>query len=115
VFTNNSGTTCTLYGYPGVSLAGGNPVSQIGVAADENPGTPRQFVTLAPGAQASALLRIVAAQNYPAARCHQKSATYLQVYPPNQTTPIFVPYPSTGCTKPVHLLTINLVKPGTGD
>ena len=114
VFTNNSGATCTLYGYPGVSLAGGNPVGQIGVAADENPATPRQLVTLAPGAAASALLRIVAAQNYPAARCHRVSATYLQVYPPNQTTPIYVRYSSTACTKPIHLLTVNVVKPGTG-
>src|ERR1022692_4782982 len=29
VFTNISGTSCTLYGYPGVSFAGGSPVSQI--------------------------------------------------------------------------------------
>ncbi|MGN6793617.1 MAG: DUF4232 domain-containing protein, partial [Streptosporangiaceae bacterium] len=79
VFTNNSTATCTLYGYPGVSLAGGTPVHQIGAAADENPSTPRELVTLKPGADASALLRIVAAQNYPAARCHQVRSTYLQV------------------------------------
>ncbi|MGN6796433.1 MAG: DUF4232 domain-containing protein, partial [Streptosporangiaceae bacterium] len=114
VFTNNSTATCTLYGYPGVSLAGGTPVHQIGAAADENPSTPRELVTLKPGADASALLRIVAAQNYPAARCHQVRSTYLQVYPPNQTTPIFVMYSSTACSKAVHLLTVDVVKPGTG-
>ncbi|HEX7992916.1 MAG TPA: DUF4232 domain-containing protein [Streptosporangiaceae bacterium] len=114
VFTNNSSATCTLYGYPGVSLAGGTPVRQIGVAADENPATPRQVVTLKPGGSASALLRIVSAQNYPAARCHLVHATYLQVYPPNQTTPIYAMYSGAACSKPVHLLTVDVVKPGTG-
>jgi hypothetical protein len=112
VFTNNSGATCTLFGYPGVALAGGNPVHQIGVAADENAATPRQLVTLGPGAVASAQLRIVSAQNFPAARCHQAAAAYLQVYPPNQTTPIYVKYSSTACSKPVHLLTVDVVKTG---
>ena len=114
VFTNNSGATCTLYGYPGVALAGGSPVRQIGVAADENPATPRQIVTLGPGAVASAQLRIVSAQNFPAARCHQVTTTYLQVYPPNQTTPIYVMYSATACSKPVHLLTVDVVKAGAG-
>lgn len=114
VFTNNSAATCTLYGYPGVSLAGGSPVSQIGLAATQDPATPRQLVTLAPGAVASALLRIVTAQNFPAARCGLVTATYLQVYPPNQTTPIYISYSSPACTKPVHLLTVDVVKPGSG-
>jgi len=113
VFTNNSNVTCTLFGYPGVAFAGGSPVSQIGLAATENPATPRRLVTIAPGAVASALLRIVAAQNYPAARCHQVTARYLQVYPPNQTTPIYVSYSSAACSKPIHLLTVDVVKPGS--
>ena len=49
-FTNISNVSCTLYGYPGVSLAGGDPVKHIGLAADENPNPPRKLVTLAPGA-----------------------------------------------------------------
>ena len=114
VFTNNSNATCTLYGYPGVALAGGSPIRQIGAAADENQATPRQVITLGPGAVASAQLRVVSAQNFPAARCHQVPATYLQVYPPNQTTPIYVMYSSTACSKSVHLLTIDVVKAGSG-
>jgi hypothetical protein len=97
-----------------VAFAGGTPVSQIGPAATENPATPRRLVTIAPGAVASALLRIVAAQNYPAARCHQVTARYLQVYPPNQTTPIYVSYSSVACSKPIHLLTVDVVKRGSG-
>ncbi len=114
VFTNNSGATCTLYGYPGVSFAGGSPVSQIGLAATEDPATPRQLITLAPGGVASALLRIVTAQNFPPSRCDLVTATYLQVYPPNQTTPIYISYSSSACAKPVHLLTVDVVKPGSG-
>jgi hypothetical protein len=114
VFTNISTSSCTLYGYPGVSLAGGTPVSQIGAAAQENPQTPRQLVTLSPGCQASALLRIVDAQNFPPRRCDLRQATYLQVYPPNQTTPVYVGYKVAACAKPVPLLTIDVVKPGAG-
>src|SRR5450631_2590921 len=55
-FTNIGNVTCTLYGYPGVSLAGGTPVKQIGLAAAESKITPRTLVTLAPGAVANALL-----------------------------------------------------------
>ncbi len=36
-FTNTSGSTCTLYGYPGVSLVSGPPYKQIGLAAKRNP------------------------------------------------------------------------------
>lgn len=114
VFTNISSTTCTLYGYPGVSLAGGSPVSQIGLAAKENPQTPRRLVTLSPGGQANALLRIVAAQNYPDTRCGLTQAAYLKVYPPNQTTPVYVGYQVAACTKPVGLLTVDAVRPGSG-
>lgn len=113
-FKNIGTAACTLYGYPGVSLAGGNPIAQIGQAADENQATPRQLVTLAPGAVANALLRIVDAHNYPASRCHPVPSTYLQIFPPNQTTPIYLAYSTTACVKPRHLLTVDVVKPGSG-
>jgi Protein of unknown function (DUF4232) len=113
-FTNIAhGVTCTLYGYPGVALAGGHPVTQIGAAATENPATPREVVRLAPGAAANAELRIVQAGNYPKSACHPMAATYLQVYPPNQTTPVYVGIHSTGCTKPVRILTVSAVRPGS--
>jgi hypothetical protein len=113
-FTNISNVSCTLYGYPGVSLAGGHPITQIGLAADENPSPPRELVTLAPGAVANALLRIVDALNYPASRCGPVTTKWLQVYPPNQTTPIYLSYATTGCSKPVKILSVNVVQPGSG-
>lgn len=114
-FTNISNITCTLYGYPGVVLAGGSPVSPIGLSAAEDPATPRQLVTLAPGAVASARLRIAEAANYPPQRCHPTKATYLQIIPPNQRTPIFVRYDAMACARPVTILTIDVVKPGPGN
>jgi len=113
-FTNISNVTCTLYGYPGVSLAGGHPVTQVGLAAAEDPTTPRKLVTLAPGQVANALLRIVDALNYPASKCGPVKTQWIQVYPPNQTTPVFLSYATTGCTKPVRILTVSTVKPGSG-
>src|ERR1017187_6077992 len=76
--------------------------------------TARQLVTLAPGQVASALLRIVDAGNYAPAKCGPVTASYLQVYPPNQTRPGYLSYKSTACSKPVQILTVNVVLPGSG-
>jgi hypothetical protein len=113
-FTNISNATCTLYGYPGVSLAGGKPVTQIGLAAAESHATARKLVTLSPGAVASAVLQIAHAVNFPAARCGLVTADYLQIYPPNQTTPGYLRYRSQTCAKKVRILTISVVQPGSG-
>lgn len=111
-FTNISGVTCTLYGYAGVSLAGGTPVHQIGAAASHNPSPAKTLVTLAPGQASHLQLQIVHAANYPPAQCHPMNTTYLQIYPPNQTTPIYFSYTSLGCAKPIHLLTVSTVQAG---
>lgn len=113
-FTNISNVTCTLYGYPGVSLGGGHPVTQIGLAAAESPATPRQLVTLGPGAIGNALLQIVHAQNYPPSKCGPVTATWLVIYPPNQTTPVYLKYSSLTCSKHVQILTVSVVQPGSG-
>ena len=113
-FTNISNVPCTLYGYPGVSLAGGHPVTQVGLAASEDPTTPRKLVTLAPGQVANALLRIVDALNFPASKCGPVKTQWIQVYPPNQTRPIFLGYKTTACSKPVRILSVSVVQPGSG-
>ena len=113
-FTNISSVACTLYGYPGVSLQTSKPVHQIGKPARENPATPRQLVTLQPQTTGNALLRIVDAGNYPASMCGPVTAHYLQVYPPNQTTPAYIKYKTQACSKPVRLMTVDVVKPGSG-
>jgi hypothetical protein len=113
-FTNIGSGTCTLFGYPGVSLAGGKPVGRVGRAAAESSANPRRLVTLAPGAVAHSLLRIVNAANYPPSKCGPVPTAFLQIYPPNQTTPVYLGYKATACSKPVRLLTVGVVRPGAG-
>ena len=115
MFTNISAATCTLYGYPGVSLAAGKPVTQVGQAASRSTVTGPSVVTLAPGKNANALLRITQALNYPTGTCSPTKTTYLQIYPPNQTTPIYLGYKATGCSATgVKLLTVGVVQAGAG-
>jgi hypothetical protein len=114
-FTNIGTASCSLYGYPGIALAGGSPVTQIGAAASRSPQAGPALVTLAPGAVGNTLLRITQAQNYPTSKCSPMASTYLQIYPPNQTTPIYLGYKSTGCSATgVNLLTVGVVQSGAG-
>jgi serine/threonine protein kinase len=113
VFTNQGSTPCTLYGYPGVSLAAGTPLAQVGAAADRLSGSAPHEVTLSAGGQASALLRIIAALIYTPSKCQPTPTTALQIYPPNQTAALYLPYKATGCAlSSAHLLTIDVVKAG---
>jgi hypothetical protein len=114
-FTNNGSSECTLYGYPGVSLQGGLPLSQVGAAAARDTTTPASLVTLAPGAVANAVLQITIAGNYPASTCDPQAATTLLVYPPNQTASAMVHYGTTGCSSTsVTLLHVSAVQSGAG-
>jgi len=113
-FTNTSGSPCSLYGYPGVSLVSGPPYTQIGRAAKRTASTRPKPVTLAPGATANALLQIVDALNYPSASCGPTQAAALKIYPPNQTVPVYLPTTSNGCAKSVQIMYIGPVQPGAG-
>ena len=114
-FTNTSSAACTLFGYPGMALAAGTPPAQVGAAATRSAAAPATQVTLQPGQTANALLRITDAANYPVKACSPTPTTSLQIYPPNQTVPIYLPYTATGCAKTtVNLLSIGVVQPGSG-
>jgi Domain of unknown function (DUF4232) len=113
-FTNIGTVSCTLYGYPGVSLTGGTPVKQIGLAAKEDPVSPRALVTLVPGGVGNAVLRLAQAGLFPAAKCVPVTSKYLQIYPPNQTTPVYLSYVTQVCSGPVQQLSIQVVRPGSG-
>jgi hypothetical protein len=113
-FKNLNNVPCTLYGFPGVALAGGNPVNDIGQPSAESTTTTRKLVTLQPGGYANATLQITDAANYPASACKPKNATWLAVIPPNQTIPLLIPWKSTACAGSTKLLTVTAVRPGTG-
>jgi hypothetical protein len=114
-FTNTSTATCTLYGYPGVSLVTGPPYTQIGLAAKRSTTSGQvKLITLAPGATANAQLQIVDALNYPSATCGPTKATALKVYPPNQTAPVYLANTSSACSKSVQTMNIGPVQAGSG-
>jgi hypothetical protein len=114
VFTNTSGTTCTLFGYPGVSLVSAPPYKQIGLAAQRASTVPVKLITLATGAAANAVLQIVDALNFGSATCSPTRAAFLRVFPPNQTAPVFLPDTSQICAQPVQTLFISAVQAGAG-
>ena len=113
-FKNLGNQACTLYGYPGVSLAAGTPVTQVGQGADRNPAVSLKTVTLRPGDSAYAVLQIGEAGNWPASTCQPTPTTYLQVYPPNSTNALYIAYKSTGCKGDVVTMHVEAVQPGTG-
>ena len=114
VFTNTSSATCSLYGYPGVSLVTAPPYTQIGLAAQRATTVPVTQVTLAAGATANAVVQIVDALNFPSATCSPTQAAFLRVFPPNQTVPVYLANTSQTCTKPVQTLTVTAVAAGSG-
>ena len=106
-FTNLSGHSCTLAGYPGVSAVGLSG-HRLGSAGGRERFSPAHTVTLtASGAHqsATATLRIVEAGNFPGAACGMTTAAGIRVYPPNQTASKVVPFPFSACshTGPVIL------------
>jgi hypothetical protein len=98
-FTNLSGRTCSLRGFPGVSatdLRG----HRLGQAAGRETAQTARLIVLAAGATAAASLRIVEAGNYPPSICHEVTAAGLRVYPPGQTSSRLVPFPFQTCARP---------------
>jgi hypothetical protein len=89
LFTNTSATACVISGYPGVSFVTGPSGTQIGDPAERvgNPGGP---VTLAPQGRAHANLLLSQVGNYAADGCKPVPAAGLRVYPPDETTALYV-------------------------
>jgi hypothetical protein len=113
-FTNTSGATCTLYGYPGVSFVAASG-DQLGAAASQDPTYPRQLVTLTPGAVAHADLRVTDALNYPSPACQVVTAHRLRVFPPGQTHPLYLTLDARACAiTSVQILSVQTVQPGNG-
>lgn len=126
---NVGSSTCTLYGYPGVSWVAGADGRQVGAAAvrypDDN-GSAEKTVTLAPGALASAPFDIVDAAVIPASECKPVPVRGLRVYPPGEKAALFVPmvtaageYGECSLATKQTLLSIGYlqagVQPGGGD
>ena len=113
-FTNTSGSTCTLYGYPGVSLVSGPPYTQIGLAAKRTTDTPGQAGHAGPGRDRQRPAADRGRAELPERQLRPTKATALKIYPPNQTVPVYLPSASNGCGKSVQIMYIGPVQTGSG-
>jgi Domain of unknown function (DUF4232) len=96
-FTNLSGTSCQLTGFPGVSAVGLTG-SQVGLAARRSLPGEAVAVRLAPGATSTAIIQLTDAGNFPSSDCHEVRAAGLRVYPPGATASKLIPYPFEACS-----------------
>jgi Protein of unknown function (DUF4232) len=107
-FTNLSGHTCTLRGYPGVSAVNLNG-GQVGAAAVRNKVKKVKTITLAQDKTVAAILRVVNAGVFSPSACQPTTAAGLRVFPPNQTASKVVPLPFGVCTRGKSTLSIEAV------
>jgi hypothetical protein len=96
-FTNLSGTSCELSGFPGVSAVGLTG-AQVGAAAGRSLTGAVVAVRLAPGATSTSVLQLTDVGNFPSSACHEVLAAGLRVYPPGATASKLVPYPFEACS-----------------
>jgi hypothetical protein len=103
--SDTSSTTCTLYGFPGVSALGAGG-AHLGSAAGRNSGyATEQTITLQQGETAHVVLQITDTGNYPPSQCHAKKADALQVFAPGAYRAKKIPFSFEACSKkgPVYL------------
>jgi hypothetical protein len=90
-FSNIGHSTCTFFGYPGVSALDIHG-RQVGLPATHS--GPKQTVTLAPGATAHVVLEVT---NASLVCAHPVKAVELRVFPPGQFHSQLVGFPSQAC------------------
>jgi hypothetical protein len=112
-FTNVSGASCTLAGYPEVTAYQGNQVP-VGATAGRDQSVAARSIVLAPGQTAHATLDAAV----PAARCGPVRATGLRVVTPGQKGARYVRRPLTACTAVApdgqEYLRVRAIQAGTG-
>lgn len=110
-FTNVSGHTVTIRGYPGVSAVNGN--RQLGSPAAWAHAAP-VTVTLARGATAHTTLQIGNARSFGGYKT--ATATALRVYPPGQKTAnyIYFTFPALVKKGPIYMMVTGPIMPGVG-
>jgi len=117
--TNTGSSSCSLFGYPGVSWVSGPSGSQIGQPATRNPVITPSTVVLAPGQTAHVTIQVVDAGNYDKSTCQPVTAHWLKIFPPGQFTALYVKFSAQTCSAklPSKLgspLSVDAVKSGPG-
>lgn len=88
-FTNIGTRSCTLFGYPGVSLVNDNG-NMIGSPAERTENAQEITITLEPQGKVKAVLYAANSDNFSDGQCSE-GATKVRVYPPNDTGYLSVP------------------------
>ncbi len=102
---NVSDHACRTGGYGGVSYVGNGDGTQIGAAADREPGTVRHLV-VQPGRRLVSPISETVAGNYPRHQCRPAHVDGFRVYVPDATESQYVVHPTRGCRNAkIHLLT----------
>ena len=114
VLKDTGSSTCTLYGYPGVSYVAGPDGHQVGAAASRDiTGSSPQRVTLGPGDVAHAALKIVHYEAYPTERCQPQPVDGYRIYPPGSKDAAFVRQGGSTCSaQDSGVLSVQPVVPG---
>jgi hypothetical protein len=111
--TNTSASSCTLYGFPGVSFVTGVGGTQVGAPATRSHAVAATQQTLAPGGKANVLLAIHDAGAYP--NCKLTSVDWLKIYPPGDYGSLYVQYNAQTCANPAKsIITVTAVAAGAG-
>jgi len=114
-FTNVSGHTCSLHGFPGISAIARNG-HQLGNPAGWATGVAVRTVVLAPGATAHTILQYHDAEVSTAPGCDPvNTAVVLRVYPPDQYDATVAAFDLQVCshTGPVYM-SVEPILPGVG-
>jgi hypothetical protein len=107
-FSNIGRSTCTLFGFPGVSAISSS-FRQIGPSASHIGG--RRLVVLRPGGTAHVILGIIDADNF--SHCGKTPAA-LKIFAPGQHAATVIPSFTFPACAHKRVLVVNAVHPGTG-
>lgn len=99
--TNTTGTPCTVRGFPGLSLL--NAAGTIVGQPASRDGSQGRSLRLGPGQRAQFTLRVSTATQ---TGCDlPRPSSQVQVYPPDQTVPLRIPFTTASCSLFVQSLT----------
>ena len=90
VFTNHSGKTCTMMGYPGAAYVSAGDHHQVGDPAGGQSG-PLPTVALRPGESASATLTRADTAAFDPSQCAPTAVWGLRIAPPHSGVPVYFP------------------------
>lgn len=112
-FTNVGRSTCSLRGFPGVSLTDARG-HQLGRPAGWDRRRPVQRVTLTRGATAHSILAVHNASAYSVSACRPATSSFVRVYPPGSYRSVLVRFRTLTCTTALDITGVTPITAGRG-